>query len=375
MIGVVELTRQLIAIDSTNPDLIPGGAGEAAVADFAGGWLTERGFECHRLEQRAGRPSIVGVARGSGGGRSIMLNGHLDTVTLAGFDGEPLVATERDGSLFGRGAYDMKSGLAAMMCAAAAVARESHAGDVLVALVADEEYASAGTEEVLTRFRADGAVVAEPSGLDLVVAHRGFVWAEVTIHGRAAHGSRPDLGVDAIAKAGRFLTGLDELQRALASRPPHPLLGTGNIHASLISGGEELSSYPARCTIGLERRTVPGEDAATVERELRAVLDATTEHGYDLAITFERQPFRAGDSAIVADLRAAATAHLGRPPTERGEPFWTDCALLEAAGIPAVLFGVDGGGAHAAVEWVTLDSLHRTTAILTDTIRMFTSSR
>jgi acetylornithine deacetylase len=227
---------------------------------------------------------------------------------------------------------------------------------------------------VLTRFRADGAIVVEPSGLDLVVAHRGFVWAEVTIHGRAAHGSRPDLGVDAVARAGRFLTALDDLQRTLATSTPHPTLGTGNVHASLITGGQELSSYPARCTIGLERRTIVGENAQTVERELRAVLDAIPDLSYDLAITFERQPFRSDDnSEIRAHLSTAVTARLGRPPALRGEPFWTDCALLEAAGIPAVLFGVDGGGAHAGTEWVTVDSLELTTAIRVDTIRAFTA--
>ena len=375
---VVSLLTELIAIDSVNPDLVPGGAGEAEVARFCAAWLTRRGFEVQVHEQTPGRPSVVAVSRGSGRGSSVMLNGHIDTVALSSYEGNGLDPVIRDGNLHGRGAYDMKAGVATIMIAAATVAAEPHAGDIVVALVADEEYASAGTEEVLRHIVTDTAIVVEPSGLDLVVAHRGFVWAEVTVHGVAAHGSRPDLGVDAIAKSGRFLTAIEDLGVALVAGDAHPLLATGSVHASTITGGAEASSYPDRCTIVIERRTVPGEDEGTVEAELRAILEGIAAidpaFRYDLRITAGRPPFAARPhSAAARAIESAFDAETGAAPTVRGEPFWTDCALLDGAGIDTVLFGVDGGGAHAAEEWVTLASMDVVTATLKRAIRTLTA--
>ncbi|GGO79684.1 M20/M25/M40 family metallo-hydrolase [Nonomuraea cavernae] len=375
----VELLARLVAIDSVNPALVPGGAGEAAIADFCGEWLAARGFEVHRLEKRPGRPSLVAVARGAGGGRSLMLNGHLDTVGLAGYDGDPLQPVLRGGRLHGRGAYDMKSGLAAMMIAAArATEGGTLRGDVLVACVADEEYASAGTEEVLETFTADAAIVSEPSDLEVTLAHKGFAWFEVRIEGRAAHGSRPELGVDAIAKAGHFLVALEEHGERLARGAAHPLLGTGTVHASVIRGGEEASTYPASCRITLERRTVPGESAGGVHAELTAILDrlaaTVPDFSYSLHRGLHREPFEADREApIVRTVLQHAERALGRPPVIRAEPFWTDCALLDQAGIPCLLIGVDGGGAHAATEWADVASLHRLTGLLTATVADFCS--
>jgi acetylornithine deacetylase len=256
-----------------------------------------------------------------------------------------------------------------MMVAAAAAAARPHRGDIIVALVADEEFASAGTEEVLRHFTADAAIVSEPTHEDIVVAHRGFAWFDVTIHGIAAHGSRPDLGVDAIAKAGRFLTGIDDLAKRLKDGPAHPILGTATIHASVIRGGEEISRYPAHCTVSLERRTIPAETAETVEAELKEILDAIAaadpDFRYTLTRGLERHPFEVpAEEPIVQTVLAAAEAVTGTVPVLRGEPFWTDAALMLEAGIPGLLFGVDGGGAHAATEWIELASLVRVTRIL-----------
>ncbi|GGJ34784.1 hypothetical protein GCM10010121_052570 [Streptomyces brasiliensis] len=227
-----------------------------------------------------------------------MLNGHLDTVSLADYDGDPLDPQIRDGRMYGRGTFDMKGGIAAMMVAAArAVAGGPLRGDVVLACVADEEHGSSGTEEVLESFTADAAIVTEPSRLQVTLAHKGFAWFDVEIEGRAAHGSRPELGVDAIAKAGRFLVALEELGQHLAQGPAHPLLGTGTVHASVIHGGEEASTYPAHCRITLERRTVPGENADSVERELTALLDHLTatvsDFRYRLIRGLHREPFEA----------------------------------------------------------------------------------
>lgn len=367
-----DLLADLVSIDSVNPGLVPGGTGERRIADFCAGWFQTRGFEVHRLEERPGRPSLVAVRKGTGGGKSLMLNGHVDTVGLAGYAGDPLQPTVEDGRMYGRGTFDMKGGIAAMMVAAARATERPLRGDVIVACVADEEHGSFGTEEVLRHFTADAAIVTEPSHLEVTLAHKGFVWFEVEVGGRAAHGSRPELGVDAIAKAGHFLVALEQLGTDLADGPEHPLLGTGTVHASLISGGEEASTYPSTCRITLERRTVPGETPQRAEDELRTILDHLTAAVPDFRATLTRglarDPFEADpDAEIVRTL----IANLGEPPVLRAEPFWTDCALLDRAGIPCLLFGVDGAGAHAATEYVDLASLDRLTDVLTGTITDF----
>ena len=375
-LAAVELLARLVAIPSVNPDLVPGAQGEAAIADFCQDWFAARGFEVHRLERHPGRPSVVAIARGAGGGRSLMLNGHYDTVTLEGYAGDPLAAERRDGKLFGRGAYDMKSGVAAMMVAAARAKAAGLAGDLLVACVADEEHASLGTAEVVERFRADAAIVTEPNHLELTVAHKGFAWFEVVVHGRAAHGSRPDLGIDAIAKAGRLLVAIEDWNGRLLARPTHARLGSGSVHASLIRGGQELSSYPGECRIQLERRTVPGETGETVAAELRAILERIGAE--DPAFRAEmlpglvREPFEIdADAPVVQAVRDAARARLGQEPKLRGEPFWTDCAILAGAGIPAVLFGAAGDGAHAAEEWADEASVAALAEILFDAAKTF----
>jgi acetylornithine deacetylase len=368
----VELLANLVAIPSVNPDLVQGGNGETAIAEFIGAWFHENGFEVHRLEHHAGRPSIVGIARGTGGGRSLMFNGHIDTVTLAGYDGDPLDPVIRDGKLYGRGSFDMKGGVAAMMVAAARARDKGIMGDILVACVADEEYASFGTEEVAAQFKADAAIVTEPSHLEVTIAHRGFVWFDVEVNGRAAHGSRPELGIDAIAKAGKFLVALEDLDKRLRVNPAHVLLKSGSVHASIISGGEELSSYPAKCLIRLERRTIPGETVAGTQAELQKIIDtiSAADPDFKARVTagLARPPFEIGENEpIVQALRNSATARLGKKPDWRGEPFWTDCAILQAAGIACVMFGVDGGGAHAATEWTTTESVEALADILTAT--------
>ena len=362
----IELLADLVRIDSVNPDLVPGGAGEGAIADYCAAWFASRGFEVHRVEEHPGRPSIVGIARGSGGGRSLMFNGHYDTVSTASYEGDALDPVIRDGRLYGRGSFDMKGGVAAMMVAADRARRQGLLGDILVACVADEEYASFGTAEVAARFKADAAIVTEPSHLELTVAHRGFVWFDVTVHGRAAHGSRPELGIDAIAKAGRFLVALEEYDRRLRAAPSHALLKSGSVHASLIRGGEEISSYPAECRISLERRTIPGETPTSVAAELQEIIDRIAIVDPDFRATLAT-----GLDRIVATLDGIAAARTGRPVPRRGEPFWTDCAILQGAGIPCVMFGADGAGAHAASEWVDVGSVETLAGILTETAIAF----
>ena len=354
---LIRLLSDLVAIDSVNPSLVPGGAGETEIARFVAGWAREHGLEAELLEETPGRPTVLVRARGTGGGRALLLCGHLDTVNVEGMDAphEPRIEGDR---LYGRGSYDMKAGLAAALVAARDAAALGLAGDVVVAAVADEEHASIGVQEALRAVRADAAVVTEPTELEIAVAHKGFVWSEVTVTGRSAHGSRPHLGTDAIAKMGRVLTELSALDDTLAGHE-HPLLGRGSVHASLIRGGVELSSYPAECVLGLERRTLPGDTAQDVERELAAILDRC--RAADPALQAEqrtllvREPFEVDqDAELVGLLRSAAAAHMPAAPIVSGASYWADAAFIGAAGIPTVLFGPGGQGAHAVEEWVSL---------------------
>lgn len=376
MSDVAELVSQLVAIDSVNPDLVPGGSGERAIATFVAEWLDRAGLDVTLDEPLPGRPNVVAVARGTGGGRSLMLNGHLDTVGVAGMH-QPYAPTIVGDRLYGRGAYDMKGGLAAIMLAGAAAAGATQLrGDVIVTAVIDEENASLGTQSVLQRWHADAAVVTEATGLDLCIAHKGFVWLDVEVTGEAAHGSRPDLGIDAIVEMGKVLAELDQVNRRLQSSAGHPLLGAGSVHASLISGGQERSSYPARCTLSIERRTIPGETPELVEAEVRHILQRleTEDPQFRASVTLgvARGSYAiAEDAPIVQMARQALTAVRGRAPALIGVPWWMDSALLADAGIPTVVFGPGGEGAHATVEWVSLDEVERCAAALIATARAF----
>jgi acetylornithine deacetylase len=365
-----ELTAALVSIDSVNPALVPGGAGEREIAHYVAQWLHDHGLEVE-LGGSRDRPSVVGIARGRGGGRSLMLNAHLDTVGVDGME-NPFEPVERDGRLYGRGAYDMKGSLAACMLAGARAVEEGLAGDVIVTAVADEEHASTGVQTVLKRHRADAAIVTEPTGLRVCVAHKGFVWAEIETTGRAAHGSRPDEGVDAITAMAPVLTRLAGLQVSLGEADGHPLVGRPSVHASLIEGGQELSSYPARCVLSLERRTIPGETEDGVRTQLAALVDGV--ESAELRMGLVREPFEVRpDEAVVGAVLRAAEQVTGARPKIYGDTPWMDAAFIQAAGIPTVVFGPDGAGAHAVEEWVDLASVAACSAALVEAARDFCS--
>jgi len=356
------LLEQLVAIDSVNPDLARNGVGESEIATFVADWLASRGLTVELQEtDRSGRPNVIATVPGSGGGRALMLNGHLDTVGLEVMpDGlVPRVVGDR---LYGRGASDMKGGLAALMLAAGDVATMGLRGDVILTAVADEEFASIGTTAVVKDHRADAAIVAEPTSLAVGLAHKGFVWLEVDTEGTAAHGSLPDVGVDAIAKMGPILVGLEGLGRRLAESEGHPLLGTGSIHASLIEGGHEVSTYPAHCRLTVERRTVPPEIEPDVLAEIeRLIADARRGDPAlraSVRTTFSRRWLDGRpDQPIAQALMRSYEEDTGRRPDVAGLGYWTDAAILAAAGIPAIVFGPHGVGHHGATEWVDLPSV------------------
>lgn len=359
---VVDLLSALVGINSINPSLVPGSPGEEEIAQFVARWLEDAGLQVELAEASPGRPNVIGHLKGNGQGRSCLLNAHMDTVGVAGME-EPFTPRVEGDRLFGRGAYDMKGGLAAIMLAAQCAARAGGTdGDLIITAVADEEYASGGTEAVLRDLRADGAIVTEPTGLQICAAHKGFAWIAVETEGRASHGSRADLGVDAISHMGRVLVDVEDLGRELSQRPRHPLLGTGSIHTSLIEGGQELSSYPERCRLQIERRTVPGETQESVLGEIDSRLASHRQEDPSFSaraeLFFWRDPFEVReDEAIVQALSHAAGEILGRPPEIYGDTPWMDAALLFAAGTPTVVFGPGGEGAHASVEWASISQV------------------
>jgi acetylornithine deacetylase len=358
----VQLLKTLVAIDSVNPSLVPGARGEAAIADAIADHLRRLGLEVEIQEAAPGRPNVIGVLEGRGRGKSLMLCGHVDTVGVDGMSA-PFDPVERDGRLYGRGSQDMKGGVAAMIDAARVIATEGlAAGRLIVAAVVDEEYASIGADALVTRWRADAAVVTEPTDLRIAIGHKGFAWFAIDTLGRAAHGSRPKDGRDAIMRMGRVLHALERLDRELQSRPPHPLMGTASLHASLIEGGRELSSYPDRCSLKLERRTITGESDVDVSTQLGQILSTLRRDDpeFEASITplFSRPAYE-----IAATHQLPATLQRVLPASEAAEPmgmsFWTDAAVLGAAGIPAVLFGPGGAGLHSTEEYVNVRDVLR----------------
>lgn len=349
--AVAELAAALVAAESVNPSLDPEGSGEAAAAGVIADWARTAGLEVELDEVLPGRPNVLVTAKGAGAGPVLLLNGHLDTVGAAGMS-RPFEARIEDGRLYGRGAYDMKGALAAALVAAARAGEEGIAAEIVVACVIDEEYGSAGTERLVATVGATAAIVCEPTDERVCIAHKGFAGFEVEMPGRAAHGSRPDLGLDAIAAMGPVLVRLRDLADRLAARPGHDLLGPGSVHASLIEGGQEYSSYPEHCLLAGERRTIPGEPEEQVERELGELVAGTSGRA---RITLARDPF---EIAAGHPFPAQVAESAGVTALE-GVSFWTDAALLSAAGIPTVVYGPSGSGAHAREEWVDLASLDR----------------
>jgi acetylornithine deacetylase/succinyl-diaminopimelate desuccinylase-like protein len=366
-LAAVELLGALVRIDSVNPGLDPVGAGETQIAAFIADWGRRAGLRVEELEVTHGRPSVILRGGRDTGGRRLLLCGHLDTVSLAGaHDGlTPRVDGDR---LYARGAYDMKAGLAAALVAGRDASLAGVDGQIVVAAVADEEHASLGIQEVLTRLdpaTIDAAVVTEPTERQVGTAHRGFAWTEVVVTGLAAHGSRPHLGADAILAAGCYLVAFDALDQELRSRP-HPFLGPGNLHASLIAGGTGESTIPDRCVFTVERRTLPGETLERVEADVADLLQRCRPADPRLTATARTVLYRAPmetthDADIVQALLAAAGPETGLAPMS----YWADSAFLAAAGIPTVLYGPEGEGAHAEVEWASRSGTTTAAAVLT----------
>lgn len=402
---VVALTRELVAVDAANPSLVPGAAGERELAELVAAWLTDRGFDVMLIGADPSRPSVLARRRGAGGGRTLLLAGHLDTVGGTGLgasrapegdgggedgdDGARDDDARDDDRIVGRGAYDMAGGLAAAMVAAAS-APGGLPGDLVLAFAADEEFGSVGMEELLAALdagtggdegaggaaasariappRPDGAIVLEPTDLEVTLAHRGFAWYRVEYEGVAAHGSQPELGVDAIDRALDGLVALRALAAELDARPRHPLLGAGSVRVATIEGGTDAATVADRCVLVVERRTLPGEPDPAAELG-RVLAPSQPARLVELVArpAMEADPASPIARAVLASVEVASGARALR----RGDPWWTDAGLIAAAGIPAVLVGPVGGGAHADEEWVSARSLERLVDVVEGAILAF----
>jgi acetylornithine deacetylase len=377
---ILHTLSDLVRINSVNPSIAPDGPGELEIAEYIAGVLGRLGLLTAIYEPLAGRATAVGTLEGSGGGRSLMLNGHADTVGVAGM-ADPFGARLEDGRLHGRGAHDMKGSLAACLGAVKMLvdARVRLGGRLVVAAVADEEYGSLGTTDLLERLRVDGAIVAEPTNLEVCLAHKGYIWIEVEVAGRAAHGSRFTEGVDANMRMGRFLARLEQLETALRHGTAHPLVGPPSLHAATLKGGSGLSTYADRCLLRIERRTVPGETVESAVAEIQAIADrlAFEDPTFRAVVRpfFSREPFEVSPTApIVQAVAASSRAVLGRQPAFVGDTPWMDSALLAAAGIETVVMGPTGAGEHSTVEWVDVDSVVSMADILARTAVAYCST-
>jgi acetylornithine deacetylase len=368
---VLEILQDLIRTPSVNPSIAPDeGRGEEAVAKLARQWLEAHGVKSWLEEVAPSRPNAVAEV-GTGEGPTVVFCAHLDTVGTEGMTIPPFEPKVEGDRVYGRGSYDMKGSAAAVMAAAAALASEDFPGKLLVALVADEEYASIGAQDFVKRHQADACVLTEPSEGRLILAHKGFLWAEIVTKGRAAHGSRWDLGVSAIPKMGKIIAALEQFDQQQLRNRTHPLVGSASQHCSTIRGGSGLSTYAEQCTLQVERRTLPGETAEQVIAEMEDVIRST---GVEAQVRrlLDRPPLTCDANAkIASSLREATEYVTGHMPEIAGVSYWMDAALFAAAGIPTVNYGPGGAGAHEAVEWVDLNSVVTCAQVLIESARSF----
>ena len=322
------------------------------------------------MRSKQGGSNVVGILKGAGKSKSLLLNAHLDTVGVTGMQ-EPFSGAIRDGKLYGRGSYDMKASIAAMLTVMKGFvdADVQLAGDLLFTTVVDEEYGSKGTEHLVKHYSADAAILTEPTNLRICCAHRGFAWIEIITRGRAAHGARHHEGIDANIHMGRVLVEIEKLSQDLLKGEEHPLLGTASIHVPLIQGGTSQSVYSARCQIELERRLLPNHALDDVHDEIQAILDRLSaqdpQFNATMNLFFSRNPYEIDPSTeIVKIVKGATQSVLSVEPEIYGELWWMDSALLADAGMETVIIGPTGDGIHADEEWVEIESVVQLAQIL-----------
>jgi acetylornithine deacetylase len=377
--AVTSLLADLVRIESVTPWLIPTGSGEREVASFIASWLADLPVEVSLEEIEPGRVNLLATLRGSGGGKTVCINAHADTVGFANWPDRALAPVVEGDRMIGLGVADDKSGCAAgMLALRELVERGSELrGDVVLACVADEEGVSIGTEHWVANHASDAVIVVEPDALPrLVVEHQGFGWIDVIVHGKPAHGSAPEDGIDAIVHMAEVVRRLDARDREVFAAHPDPANGKTVFHTGTLEAGTDYATYPSRAVLGIEIGTQPGEHLSDrvheIERTFAECAEVLSNFHGDVDVRLDREPFRAeGHEEIAAALDAAADMELGRPFERHGLNAWTDAALTQAAGIPTVLLGPSGGNFHAPDEWVSIGEVGSLARILADAVARF----
>ncbi len=359
----VDTLQKLVRINSVNPGLESDGAGEEEVGRYIFSLLEELGIEVELDELLPGRFNVTGMLPGSGGGRSLMLNAHMDTVGVAGMN-DPFSGRIENGKLYGRGSYDMKGSIAAILAAGKAIRDTGWVpkGDLILSFVVDEEHKSIGAQALVKKLKTDASIVTEPTGLDICLAHRGFGVYKLTTYGKTAHGGRHRQGIDANTRMGLLLAELDKLSKKLPEWKKHPLCGEASMHVPLISGGRSLFIYSGECTIHVERRTVPGETETEIDSNLHEIIQKLEKKVPGFRATLEkviwRSPYEIDQHArIVKETAAVVATTLGSKPAFIGHTWWEDSSIFGEAGIESVIIGPKGDGIHEDVEWVDIDSV------------------
>jgi acetylornithine deacetylase len=341
---LLDLTQRLIAIPTENP---PGN--ERLAAEFLADYCAGNGWAVDVSEAVPGRPNVVARITGRAPGPRLIFDGHLDVVPAGdGWTTQPYTSVLTDGRLIGRGAADMKGGVAAMIAAAEAVQRADIPvrGELILAAVADEEEGNAGTRSLVeSGLRGTWAIVPEPTELRVVVAHKGSANLHVLIHGAAAHASTPEQGVNAIVQASALIASLNELDVELQRTRRHELLSCPTLTVCTIKGGFNDYTVPASCSLTLNRRLVPPETNKDVVAQISAVVDrlaqADPAFEADLQLTAFTPPMETdSDSEVVRALRSASTRVTGVDPGVSGWSATCDASILShEAKIPTVVFG------------------------------------
>lgn len=359
----IDTLRALIRIDSRNPGLEEGSPGETEIAEYVRGVLSTLGWSSERFDFGDRRANVVAFRKGIGDGPSLMLNVHLDTVGVGGMD-NPFEPILREGRIYGRGAHDVKGGVAAALAVARALSEEDVTlhGDLILAFVADEEHESTGTTNLVRRVTADAAIVLEPTDLDLCVAHRGYAVYRLMTRGHAVHGGCSEQGVDANVHMGHLLVELDRLRLEWEENHRHPMLGSASLHVPLISGGRQLFIYADECESHLECRTVPGQSSDDVLVALETILDNLRQRVETFDGSVEllqwRDPWEIDPGHFfVRTAKEIVEQVRGEPVRLISHPWWEDSALLGSAGMPTIVVGPVGGGLHTSEEWVDPDSV------------------
>lgn len=368
---VIQTLQDLVKINSVNPFLEPSGKGEREIGTYIHNCLLSLGFDSEIFNLGNNQVNVICRWEGTGNGKTLAMNAHMDTVGIEGMT-EPFVGRIEGNQLFGRGAYDMKGSIAAMLGVAKQFAtnKPSISGDLILTFVADEEYESVGTQELLKNFKADACIVTEPTDLKICLGHRGFGVYEITTFGKIAHGGLHREGVDANMMMGRVLHALDKLSIALSRTKTNPLCGEASLHVPIIQGGQSLFIYAGECKINVERRTIPGESKNDVYTELQGILDQLSNEDTKFSASLKnliwRNPYEVkADAPIVKSLQRQMPKNSINDFI--GHTWWEDSGLFGEAGIETVIIGPRGGGIHQPIEWVELDSVVELSKILYNT--------